>query len=81
MQITATSELLDALPISLRQRLHLTVGMVLDFDDQVPYIKAMPANSVGRDDVEFSNWLNSSIGLAKGKFTTDHQMNETRGED
>jgi len=29
----------------------------------------------------FDEWLTSSIGLAKGRFTTDERMRETRGED
>lgn len=81
MQVTTTPEFINSLPMSLRQRLHLTVGMVLDFDEQVPYLKAIPAISAGNDDGEFSTWLNSSIGLAKGLLTTDQRMTETRGED
>lgn len=30
---------------------------------------------------EFDAWLASSIGIAKGKLTTDERMRETRGED
>ena len=29
---------------------------------------------------EFDAWLASSIGLAKGKLTTDGRMRETRGD-
>jgi hypothetical protein len=29
----------------------------------------------------FEGWLTASIGLAKGKLTTDMRMRETRGED
>ena len=29
----------------------------------------------------FEAWLNGSVGLAKGKFTTDERLHETRGED
>lgn len=81
MRVTATPEFINSLPISLRQRLHLTVGMVLDFDEQVPYLKAIPTDSALNNDTEFRDWLNSSIGLAKGQLTTDQRMAETRGED
>ncbi|MEI6674220.1 MAG: helicase-related protein [Verrucomicrobiota bacterium] len=30
---------------------------------------------------EFDAWLKASVGVAKGKFTTDEMMRETRGED
>ena len=29
---------------------------------------------------DFDAWLASSTGLAKGRFTTDERMRETRGE-
>ena len=29
----------------------------------------------------FPAWLTASIGIAKGKLTTDERMRETRGED
>ena len=30
---------------------------------------------------DFDEWLATSTGLAKGRFTTDERMRETRGED
>lgn len=54
----------------------------MDFDEQAPYLKAVPAAASDANDLEeFQTWLNSSVGLAKGKFTTDERMMETRGED
>jgi 6-phosphofructokinase len=30
---------------------------------------------------DFDRWLAASTGIAKGRFTTDERMRETRGED
>ena len=30
---------------------------------------------------DFDSWLAASTGMAKGRFTTDERMRETRGED
>ena len=30
---------------------------------------------------DFDAWLAASTGMAKGRFTTDERMRETRGED
>ena len=43
-------------------------------DAQAP--KAAP----GADLAEFDVWLAASIGIARGKLTTDERMRETRGE-
>ena len=39
-----------------------------------------PKTAPGKDLAGFDEWLASSIGLAKGKMTTDGRMRETRGE-
>ena len=33
------------------------------------------------DMAEFDAWLAASIGIARGRLTTDERMRETRGED
>ena len=38
-----------------------------------------PKAAEGADMAEFDAWLASSIGIAKGKLTTDGRMRETRG--
>ncbi len=82
MQAVITAEFLEGIPVLIRQRLKLKPGTVMDFDEQAPFLKGVPAESLEPADVdEFQNWLSSSIGLAKGKFTTDERMKETRGED
>ena len=30
---------------------------------------------------DFERWLAASVGIAKGRLTTDERMRETRGED
>jgi bifunctional DNA-binding transcriptional regulator/antitoxin component of YhaV-PrlF toxin-antitoxin module len=82
MQAVITAEFLDNIPAPIRQRLNLKAGEVMDFDEQVPYLKAVPAQPLSISELaEFQSWVTSSIGLAKGKFTTDERMSETRGED
>lgn len=39
-----------------------------------------PQAAEGAGMAEFDVWLASSIGIAKGKLTTDGRMRETRGE-
>lgn len=79
MQVTLTSEALSFIPEPIRRKLRLEVGHVLEFDETVPFLKAVPCAADSSD--EFDGWLKSSIGLAKGKLTTDERMTETRGED
>lgn len=81
MKATITPAFLESIPDGIRTRLHLRPGMVLDFDESTPYLKAVPEGSAPSCDDEFEVWLSESIGLANGKFTTDELMRETRGED
>ena len=82
MQAVITAEFLDNIPAPIRQRLNLKAGTVMDFDEQTPFLKAVPAEPASASDLaEFQSWLAASVGLAKGKFTTDERMRETRGED
>jgi len=82
MRAVVTAEFLDNIPAPIRLRLNLKPGAVLDFDEKTPYLKAVPAESSDETDLfEFQKWLDSSIGIAKGKLTTDDRLRETRGED
>ena len=82
MQVVITAEFVNNVPEPIRQRLKLAPGAVMDSDEQAPFLKAVPAESASQSELqEFQTWLASSIGFAKGKFTTDQRMNETRGED
>jgi len=47
-------------------------------DRHLPKVaEAEPARELAR----FEDWLGASTGIAKGRFTTDERMRETRGED
>jgi bifunctional DNA-binding transcriptional regulator/antitoxin component of YhaV-PrlF toxin-antitoxin module len=83
MQAALTPEFLNVVPASIRERLKLKPGVVLDFDELAPFLKAVPAQAATDDGVlaEFQTWLANSTGLAKGKFTTNERMRETRGDD
>ena len=82
MQAVLTPEFLDIVPASIRERLKLKPGVVLDFDERAPFLKAVPAQPVDEAGmVEFQTWLAGSTGIAKGKLTTDQLMRETRGDD
>ncbi len=82
MQAVITAEFLDNIPAAIRQRLNLKAGAIMDFDEQTPYLKAVPAAPTSATELaEFQSWLASSVGLAKGRLTTDERMKETRGED
>lgn len=81
MHAVITAEFIDNIPAPIRQRLNLKAGTVMDFDEQAPYLKAVPAEGGDNAELkEFQSWLASSVGLAKGKFTTAERMAETRGE-
>lgn len=81
MKAIITPGFLETIPAEIRTRLHLHDGMVLDFDESAPYLKATPAAEPESHSDEFDTWLKDSIGLAAGKFTTDELMRETRGEE
>ncbi len=80
MEAVITAEFLESIPTSIRQRLKLKPGTVMDFDEQAPFLKGVPTNQASHNElVEFQTWLASSVGLARGKFTTDERLKETRG--
>ncbi len=43
MQAVITAEFLEGIPLPIRQRLNLRPGTVMDFDEEAPYLKAVPA--------------------------------------
>ena len=81
MQSVVTHGFLESIPEKIRTKLHLETGMVLDFDEETPYLKATATESPHDTDEEFQAWLDESIGMAKGMPSTDEMMRETRGED
>lgn len=83
MKAVVTKGFLETIPAPIRAKLQLKVGMVMDFDETTPYLKATTDvdEKDNMTDEEFRQWLTDSIGIAKGKFTTDEMMLETRGED
>lgn len=60
MQVVLTSEAFDFIPESIRQKLKLKPGSVLEFDEQVPYLKAVPAFSIDE--------MMACIGAGKGGY-------------
>lgn len=81
MKAVVTQGFLESIPDPIRTKLHLRAGMILDFDENTPYLKATPEGGDEDSAQEFDTWLSESVGIAKGKFTTDELMHETRGED
>jgi bifunctional DNA-binding transcriptional regulator/antitoxin component of YhaV-PrlF toxin-antitoxin module len=80
MKAVITTEFLETIPAPIRKKLRLVKGMVLDFDENTPYLKATSDEATQQSPDEFNAWLTESIGMAKGKFSTDQLMSETRGE-
>ena len=84
MKAVVTEGFLESIPAKIRSKLHLKTGMVMDFDESTPYLKATPAAAEeppAMTDEEFEEWVKDGIGIVAGKFTTDEVMRETRGED
>ena len=84
MKAVLTQGFLETIPAPIRDKLHLKSGMVMDFDETSPYLKATPVTDDEEEimsEEEFQKWIAESVGIAKGKFTTDEMMRETRGED
>lgn len=81
MKATITPGFLETVPEEIRMRLHLHDGMILDFDESAPYLKATPAADCVSHSDEGDTWVKDSIGMAAGKFSTNNLMRETRGED
>lgn len=82
MQATITQGFIEGIPPEIRQRLNLRAGTVMEFDEETPYLKAVPAMAGDTGDYkQFQDWLTNSTGMAAGKLTTDARMKETRGEE
>lgn len=81
MKAVATSAFIESIPEKIRTKLQLRAGMVLDFDESTPYLKATAILEASDQVDEFKDWLSASVGLAKGRFTTDEVMSGSRGED
>jgi bifunctional DNA-binding transcriptional regulator/antitoxin component of YhaV-PrlF toxin-antitoxin module len=85
MKAVLNAGFLETVPAPIRDKLHLKAGMVMEFDETSPYLKATPVVDETEEEImseeEFQKWIAESVGIAKGKFTTDEMMRETRGED
>ena len=81
MKAVVTQGFLESVPEKIRTKLHLKAGMVLDFDESTPYLKATASDVPADESQEFDAWLKNSVGMAKGMPSTDEMMRETRGED
>ena len=84
MKAVVTKGFLESIPAQIRTKLHLKTGMMMDFDETTPYLKATAIADEEAEmmtDEEFQEWLTASVGIAKGMPSTDEMMRETRGED
>jgi bifunctional DNA-binding transcriptional regulator/antitoxin component of YhaV-PrlF toxin-antitoxin module len=84
MKAVLTQGFLETVPAPIRDKLHLKSGMVMEFDETSPYLKATPVSDEEEEimsEEEFHEWLAASVGIAKGMPSTDEMMRETRGED
>ena len=73
MKATLTSKGQITIPVSIRHRLGLKPGQVLDFDEAAPFLKAVP--------VFDEDEMLSVFGCAKGtlKRASKKWLEETRG--
>jgi len=73
MKATLTSKGQITIPARIRRRLGLEPGQVLDFDEDAPFLKAVP--------VFDERAMRSVLGCAKGKLgtSTKEWLDETRG--
>ncbi len=73
MKATLTSKGQITIPASIRRKLRLEPGQVLDFDEDTPYLKAIP--------VFDEDEMNSVLGCARGVLGRDSKqwLDETRG--
>ena len=73
MKATLTSKGQITVPAKIRRKLGLQPGQVLDFDEDSPYLKAVP--------VFDEDAMRSVLGCAEGKLgmTTEKWLDETRG--
>ena len=58
-----------------------TIKLPLHVPDGTRVEIVLPTEVGDSDIAKFHAWLTSSIGLAKGRLTTEERMRETRSED
>ncbi len=73
MRAALTSKGQITIPAKIRKKLGLKPGQVLDFDEDAPYLKAIP--------VFDADVMRSVVGCAEGSlgFTAAEWLDETRG--
>ena len=73
MKSILTSKGQITIPVAIRRKLGLKTGQVLDFDEDAPFLKAVPVF----DETE----MMSVLGCAKGRLgcKSEDWLNETRG--
>jgi AbrB family looped-hinge helix DNA binding protein len=73
MKATLTSKGQITIPLKIRRKLGLQPGQVLDFDEDAPYLKAVPVFDEEK--------MRSVVGCAEGRlgFTAQEWLDETRG--
>jgi AbrB family looped-hinge helix DNA binding protein len=73
MKATLTSKGQVTIPSAIRQRLGLEPGQVLEFDENAPYLRAVPVFDEAA--------MRALVGCTSGRLamTTDEWLDETRG--
>lgn len=73
MKATLTSKGQITIPVKIRKKLGLEPGQVLEFDEQAPYLKAIP--------VFDEQAMRAVLGCARGRLgvTVDEWLDQTRG--
>lgn len=74
MKATLTSKGQITIPTAIRRRLGLQAGQVLEFDEEAPYILAVP--------VFDEEAMRAVVGCTRGRLgkTSDKWLDETRGQ-
>lgn len=73
MKATLTTKGQITIPKAIRQRLGLEPGQVLEFDEEAPYLRAVPVFDEGA--------MRALVGCAQGRIgmTSEEWLDETRG--
>jgi AbrB family looped-hinge helix DNA binding protein len=73
MKATLTSKGQITIPPAIRRRLGLQAGQVLEFDEEAPYVMAVPVFDEGA--------MRAVVGCTRGRLrkTSDEWLDETRG--